>query len=72
MNIMFGPTRSISTDASQYPTVSSILGSSNLKAVLGFPESVSALVNGVEADAGQVLVDDDNVEIRTIANTKGN
>jgi len=71
MQIKFGLSRSVTVETSQYPSVSSVLGSADLKNILQFPENVAALVNGVDADAGQSLLDTDIVELVTKANKKG-
>lgn len=71
MIIKYGLSNRFETSAERYPSVSAILTSPDLRGVLGFPENVGALVNGVDADAHQSLHDSDTVELVTRANRKG-
>ena len=71
ITISFGINNSVTREAGNYPTVSSVLQDGNLKQFLGFGNNVEALVNGVTADAGQELVAGDRIELRTRANVKG-
>lgn len=71
MQIKFGLSRSVTVGTDQYPSVSAVLGSADLRNILQFPENIGALVNGVDADAGQSLLETDLVELVTKANKKG-
>lgn len=71
MRISFGPVRKVDATSDQFPTVGALLADRNVRAVLGYPESVDVYVNGSVADMSQRLEDDDGVEFITKANKKG-
>lgn len=71
MIIKYGLSNRFETTSDRFPSVSAIVGSADLRSILGFPENVGALVNGVDADVGQSLHNGDTIELVTKANKKG-
>lgn len=68
-NIRYGVDVSSKTYTTN-PTVSQVLADQNLRAVLGFGDSVRAVINGVEQPGNAVVPDGATVVIETRANTK--
>jgi hypothetical protein len=71
MVIKYGFSNRFETTSDRFSSVSAVLTSPDLRGILGFPENVGALVNGVDADASQTLENDDVIELVTKANKKG-
>ncbi len=69
--VKFGIGNSLTKDTANYPTVASVLQDNNLKAALGFGDSVDAFVNGVQAPVDAPTIGGSVISIQTRAHTKG-
>jgi len=69
INIKYG-VDSISRNVSDNSTIGSIIGDSNVKAVLGYGDNVRVLLNGVALDQATRVHNGDTLVIETAANRK--
>jgi sulfur carrier protein ThiS len=70
VTINFGLSNTIEKQVPEGTTVGDILSDPNYKAILGFPDSVVAKIDGVTQDRSTEVEDGDVVDIEVQANTK--
>lgn len=70
VTINFGVGNSITKSYPVGTTVSQVLGDSNLKAVLGYGENVTAVIDGVRQPGTAELSDGDAIQVETSVGCK--
>lgn len=70
VTIKFGLTRQITVDVPEGTTIRELTANPNNKAVLGYPENVSAVVDGVTVSADDEVSDGDTIVLEKQAASK--
>lgn len=70
VTLNFGLSNSVTRSFPAGTTLGQVLSNSSLQAVLGFGGNVVGKIDGVIQDPGHRLVDGDEIDIETKANTK--
>lgn len=59
VTLKYGLTRQLTVDVAQGTTIAQLASNANYRASLGFPENVSATIDGNTVDMGETVADGD-------------
>ena len=70
VTLKYGLTKQLTIEVPEGTTLASILRNPNYKAVLGYPENISAVVDGVTLDMNDVVSNGDTIVLEKQAASK--